>query len=230
MRYGRDELPCGCGSLAPWALVGVVAGNGLASVVWLLKLNLESRLRDLVAVPDGGLELAMSLTDSVADGFTEMATQVDAVRAAADRLAAQPEPGPAAASELAAAVAIFVQGPYAVLRDVYGRRAGTRHRPGRCHHGLRTVRAHGAHGRRVIERLTAIDGRLQEVDASVTHLAGWMRPHWPSPAWRPRSSEQATRAQETLANIDTLIAGPWSVAAATSSSGWRSRIDASRAR
>ena len=55
----------GCGTAPSWTSFASVA-----SIVWLVKLNLEGRLRDLVAVPDSGLQLATSLTESVAAGFT----------------------------------------------------------------------------------------------------------------------------------------------------------------
>ena len=49
-------------------LVGIIVGNGLASVVWVLKLNVQARIRDLVALPDGGLDIATTLTETVAAG------------------------------------------------------------------------------------------------------------------------------------------------------------------
>ncbi|MCY7419292.1 MAG: hypothetical protein LH650_12525 [Chloroflexi bacterium] len=58
-------------------------------------------VRDLVAVPDGGLDIATTLTGSVAGGLTQMAGQLVDVQAAANRLDAEPAGDDAAAAELA---------------------------------------------------------------------------------------------------------------------------------
>lgn len=197
--------------LSAAGLVGVVVGNGFASVVWLLKLQLETRLRDLMAVPDRGLQVAIPLVDVVRAGFTEMASQVDAVRSAAEGLATGRAQGPDAAADvdaaadLARAVEDFARGPYATMRDVYSRVRGHALELGDTISQFGRSMPHAGVAAVIVERLTAIDARLQEVDASVSQLSQFDVAGLAEPGVAATVVERATRASETLGGIDTLI-------------------------
>ncbi len=186
-------------------LLGVVFGNGLASVVWVIKLNIQARLRDLLAVPSGGLDIATSLTDLVAAGITEMSAQIGEVRQAADRLAQASTGDAAAAAELAAAIDTFVTGPYATFRSLYER---LRERAVALGASLAQV------GKTVplanvptsaVGRLQAIDARMVEIDGSVTYLSQLGVAGLVEEGVAPRVSERAAQAEETLAAVSQLM-------------------------
>ena len=186
-------------------MVGVVFGNGLASVVWVLRLEIQSRLRDLIAVPDGGLDIAASLSDSVATGITEMSRQLGDVITAADRLAAAPAGDTDAAAGLAAAIGVFVGGPYATFRDLYLRLRQRAIAIGDAMARLGTsvplVRVPPA----AVERLQAIDARMVEIDGAVTDLSALGPSGLAGTGVASRVSERAAYAQERLAAISERI-------------------------
>src|SRR6188768_3212458 len=102
-------------------LVGVVVCNGVAAVIWVVKINVQARARDLLALPDGGLEMASTLTEAVSSGIADLSEQIGVIKASADRLQEAPVVDATAAGELAATIDAFVNGQYATLRAVYGR-------------------------------------------------------------------------------------------------------------
>jgi hypothetical protein len=100
-------------------LVGIVVCNGLASLVWVLRRDLRARAGDLLAVPDAGLEVAITLTDGVSSWLEDVVGRIADIRARADELVAAPVVDPGAANDLAAAIDDFISGPYATMRSAY---------------------------------------------------------------------------------------------------------------
>ena len=110
-----DRCVSWAGWLPRWASSGSSFGNGLASVVWVVKLNVQARVRDLVAVPDGG---PGHRDDAHGDRRVRRHDhdRTDRGRAGRRGPAGRRRRGdPAAAAELAAAIDAFVSGPYAEL-------------------------------------------------------------------------------------------------------------------
>ena len=186
-------------------VVGVMFGNGLASVVWVLRFNIQSRLRDLLAVPDGGLDIATTLTETVASGITEMSGQIIDVKAAADRLAAAPAGDASAVAGLASAIDTFVEGPYSMFRTVYQRLRERAMVIGESLTRLGTSVPLAKVPPAAVERLQAIDARMVEIDASVTYLAGLGPTGLVEPGVASTISERAARAEETLASMSELV-------------------------
>jgi len=187
-------------------LVGIIVGNGLASVVWVLKLNAQTRIRDLMALPDGGLDIAMSLTETVAEGITQMSAQVVDVQDAAERLATAPAGDPAAAAELTTAIDAFVTGPYATFRGLYVRLRERAIAVGDAVARLGDSVPMATVPPAAVERLQAIDARMIEIDASVTYLSQLGVDSLAQTGVAAGVSERAGHARETLATVSEGVA------------------------
>jgi hypothetical protein len=186
-------------------VVGVVVSNGLAFLVWVLRSSLRGRARDLLAIPEGGLDAAIELAGTATDWIDEMAAGLGDVKAKADDLATAPVVDAAAATGLVASIDSFASGPYATVRVVY---AALRERAtgvGDALHGL---------GRSVplltlpelaVERLHAIDASLEDFDASVTRLSEAGAADLAQPGVAARVSEGAGAAQEKLAIVGEVV-------------------------
>jgi hypothetical protein len=203
-------------------LAGVVVFNGLAPLAWVLRADLRGRARDLLAIPDMGLEAAGALTSAASGWLGEASDGIIDIKAKADDLAVAPVVDDAAATELATAVDAFVAGPYARLRSLY---AGLRERALAV---ADTVRGIGravpvlAVAGVVADRFEEIDARMLEIDATMTGLAALGPAGLAEPGVAATVSERAAAAEEriqaiglTVAEIDTwLEAGRERVAAA----------------
>jgi hypothetical protein len=186
-------------------LVGIVVCNGLASLVWVLRRDLRARAGDLMAVPDAGLEVAITLTDGVSGWLVDVLGRIADIRARADDLVAAPVVDPVAANDLAAAIDEFIGGPYATMRAAY---TGLRERAIAVSEALRGV------GRAVpvlaisgvvAERLQAIDASLVEVDESMTALAQAGPAGLSEPGVAAAVSERAAFAEERFGAIAELV-------------------------
>ena len=186
-------------------LIGIVVCNGLASLVWVLRRDLQARAGDLLAVPDAGLEVAITLTDGVSGWLGDVVAHIADIRARADELVAAPVVDPVAANDLATAIDDFINGPYATMRSAY---TGLRERAMAVSEALRGV------GRAVpglalsgvaAERLQAIDTRLAEVDASMTALAQADPAGLSEPGVAATVSERAALAEERFGAIAELV-------------------------
>jgi hypothetical protein len=197
-------------------LVGVVVFNGLAPLTWVLRANVRSRVGDLLAVPDIGLEAAVALTTAASGWLDDASVGLVVVKARADELARASAVdagvaglvlGSAAdAAPLATAVNEFVTGPYARLRTVY---AGLRERAlavsdllrgvGRAVPGLAITGV-------VADRVEEIDARLLEIDASVSTLAAMGPAGLAEPGVAATVSERAAAAEERIGAMSLSIA------------------------
>jgi hypothetical protein len=201
--------------LAGWlaslvGLVGVVVCNGVASLIWVVKINVEGRARDLLAVPDGGLEMARTLTDAVATGIADLSEQIGVIKTRADQLVEAPVIDAAAAGDLEAAIDGFVNGPYATLRAVYARLRERATAVGTAIQGLGTSLPNALPGL-LVERLQGIDTRLVEIDGALTALVQSGAAGLAEPGVAARVSERAALAQDGLATIAGLVTeiGDW---------------------
>ncbi len=179
-------------------VAGIVAGNGLASVVWVLKLNLQARLQDVRAVPEGGLDIATTLSDTIRDGLTEMSNQIVDVQGAASRLAHAPAADEASVAELGSAIDAFASGPYATFRTVYQRLRQRAIALGDALNRLGKSVPAATLPPAAVERLQTIDTRMLEVDASVTYLSQLGPAGLAEPGAAQGISERAAQAQESL--------------------------------
>jgi hypothetical protein len=193
-------------------LVGVVVFNGLAPLAWVLRADLRGRARDLLAIPDMGLEAAGALTSAASGWLGEASDGIIDIKAKADGLASAPVVDDAAATELATAVDTFVTGPYARLRSLY---AGLRERALAV---ADTIRGIGravpvlAVAGVVADRFEEIDARMLEIDATMTGLAALGPAGLAEPGVAATVSERAATAEEriraigvTVAEIDTWL-------------------------
>jgi hypothetical protein len=187
-------------------VIGVVACNGLVPLLWVLRSNLRARARDLLAVPNAGLETAGMLTGNVANWLEDAAGRIDDIKAKADDLARGPDVDAAAATDLATAIDGFITGPYATLRTVY---SGLRERSqavGDLLTGVaRAVPVLAITGA-VADRLQAIDARMQEIDASMTSLGRLGPTGLAEPGVAATVAERAVVAEEHLRVIGELLA------------------------
>jgi hypothetical protein len=188
-------------------LVGVFACNAVTPLLWVLRWNVRSRARDLLAVPDAGLEAAIALTDRVADWLDDASAGINDIKLRADDLAAAPVVDEASAAALATAIDDFISGPYATLRTVY---TGLRDRALNVGETLRGI------GRAVpvleitdaiADRLEAIDARMQEIDASMTTLAQMGAAGLAKPGVAAAVSERANLASEQVQAIGQSFSG-----------------------
>jgi len=187
-------------------VIGVVACNGLAPLLWLLRSNLRGRAGDLLAVPTAGLEAAGMLTESVASWLEDARLRVEGIKAKADELARAPDVDPAAATDLATAIDGFITGPYATLRTVY---SGLRERTqaaGDLLGGVAKAVPVLAIGGGIAERLQAIDARMREIDASITMIGGLGPAGLAEPGVAASVAERAVAAEEHVRVIGELLA------------------------
>ncbi len=190
-------------------VAGVIVSNGLIPVVWMLRLQLVARFRDLLAIPDGGLGIAITLADTVTDRIAELSTQIGLVRAAAERLADAPgvdTPDTTAASDLAATIAVFIAGPYAQLRDTYARLRERASTLGDALASLSDAIPIISLPDAAVERLEAIDARMAEIDVAVTELAAADARELAQPGVATRIGERAAAAQASLATVNEHVA------------------------
>ncbi len=187
-------------------LIGVVVFNGLAPLTWVVRRDLRGRARDLLAIPDMGLEAAGALTGAATGWLGEASEGIANIRAKADELVRAPVIDAAAATDLATAVDAFAAGPYARLRALY---AGLRERAlaaGDAIRGIgRAVPVLAVAGV-VADRLEEIDARLLEIDATVTSLAALGPAGLAEPGVAATVSERAAAAQERIDAIGASVA------------------------
>jgi len=187
-------------------VIGVVACNGLVPLLWVLRSNLRARARDLLAVPNAGLETASMLNDSVANWLEDAAGRIDDIKAKADDLARATDVDAAAATDLATAIDGLINGPYATLRTVY---SGLRERTqavGDLLAGVAKAVPVLAITGAVAERLQAIDARMQEIDASMTSLGRLGPTGLAEPGVAATVAERAVVAEEHVRVIGELLA------------------------
>jgi hypothetical protein len=187
-------------------LVGVVVFNGLAPLTWVLRADLRGRAKDLLAIPDMGLEAAGALTGAATDWLGEASDGIVDIRAKADALAREPAVDATAATDLATSVDAFVTGPYARVRSAY---AGLRERALTASDALRGI------GRAVpvlavtgviADRFTEIDARMLEIDASMSGLAALGPAGLAEPGVAVTVSERAAVAEERIQSITSTVA------------------------
>ena len=187
-------------------LVGVVVFNGLAPLTWVLRADLRGRARDLLAIPDMGLEAAGALTGAATGWLGEASDGIAGIRARADDLVSAPVVDAAAAADLATAVDAFVTGPYARLRSAY---AGLRDRALAASDAIRGI------GRAVpvlaitsviADRFGEIDARLLEIDAAMTDLAALGPAGLAEPGVAAAVSVRAAAAEERIGEIGSTVA------------------------
>ena len=179
--------------------------NWVVPLIWVLRRSLRARAKDLLAVPDTGLGMAITVTDSASSWLGEAAGSIDAIKAQADQVAQGPITD-AAVADLATAIDAFVTGPYSTLRTVY---AGLRDRAlavGDALEGMRRAVPLLSAAAAVTDRLQAIDARMLEVDASVTHLAQMGPAGLAEPGVAATVSESAVTVGEHLAAIAERVA------------------------
>jgi methyl-accepting chemotaxis protein len=186
-------------------LAGIIVSNGLASLIWALKFNLQGRVHHLIGLPDTGLERAFELAETAASRLADVSAQIGDIQAKADALASVPVADAAAAADLASAVNSFVSGPYADFRATY---VALRERASTISETLRglgsaipTLTLPGV----VVERLQAIDARLEEIDASMTSLAAAGADGLSRPDIAARVSQGAGAAQERIDTLAELV-------------------------
>jgi hypothetical protein len=182
-------------------VVGVGVCNGLVPLLWVLRASLRARAGDLLAVPEVGLEVAISLTDSAASWLGDASGRIHDIRTKADDLARAPVVDAPAAADLATAIDEFISGPYATLRTVY---AGLRERAlavGDALAGVGKAVPVLAITGAVADRLQAIDARMQEIDASVTSLGRMGPAGLAEPGVAATVSERAVVAEQHLQAI-----------------------------
>ena len=180
---------------------GVGVCNGLVPLIWVLRASLRARAGDLLAVPDAGLEAAISLTGDVASWLSDASGRIGGIRAKADDLVRAPVVDAPAAADLATAIDEFISGPYTTLRTVY---AGLRERAlavGDALAGIGKAVPVLAITGAVAERLQAIDARMQEIDASMTSLGRLGPAGLAEPGVAATVSEQAAVAEKRLQAI-----------------------------
>jgi hypothetical protein len=187
-------------------LLGVVVFNGLAPLTWVLRADLRGRARDLLAIPDMGLEAAGALTGAATDWLGEASLGIVEIKAKADHLIGAPVVDAAAAADLATAVDAFITGPYARLRSFY---AGLRDRALSASEAIRGI------GRAVpvlaitgvvADRLSEIDARLLEIDGTMTGLAALGPAGLAEPGVAATVSERASAAEERIQEIGSTVA------------------------
>jgi hypothetical protein len=184
---------------------GVVVCNWVAPLLWVLRHSLRARAQDLLAIPDAGLGVAITVTDTASSWLGEAAASVDAIKVQADRVAQGPVTD-AAVADLASAIDAFVTGPYGTLRTVY---AGLRERAisvGEAIEGMSRAVPLLSAAAAVTDRLQAIDARLLEVDASVMHLAQMGPAGLAEPGVAATVSERAVGVEEHIAAITEQVA------------------------
>jgi methyl-accepting chemotaxis protein len=186
-------------------IIGIIVSNGLASLIWALKFDLQGRAHDLIAVPDVGLERAVELADSVASALADASGQIGDIKVKADAVASAPAADATAATDLATAIDGFIGGPYADFRAIHSllrERAST---IVEALHGLaRAVPMLTLPGV-VGERLQALDARLDEIDASMTSLAGAGADGLSQPDVAAQVAAGAATAQERIDILSELV-------------------------
>ncbi len=193
-------------------LVGVVVFNGLAPLTWVLRSNVRERARDLLAIPDLGLEAAGAMTDAAAGWLDDASAGIVDIRARADEMAEAPVIDAAAATDLASAVDAFLAGPYATLRGAYARLRASALTASEALRGIgRAVPVLAITGV-ISDRFDAIDARLLEIDASMTELGRLGAAGLAEPGVAAKVSERAAAAEErvraigaTVAEVDTWV-------------------------
>lgn len=186
-------------------IAGVFACNAVTPLLWVTRSNVRSRSRDLMAVPDAGLEAGIALTDTVTDWLGDASVGISDIKARADDLAAAPVVDAASAAGLAKAIDDFISGPYATLRTAY---TGLRDRAlnvgdtlrgiGRAVPGLAIAGA-------IADQLEAIDARMQGIDASMTSLAQMGSTGLAEPGVAATVSQRAVIASEHVQAIGQAL-------------------------
>ncbi len=182
-------------------VIGIYAGNAVVPVVWILKLNVQGRIHHLLAIPEGGLERAITLTDTVAGRIGDTSGLVGDIKVKADRLAEAPDIDQAAATDLATAISDFVTGPYADMRSVYAMLRERATTVADALEGLSSSIPFLALPSVAVDRLQAIDARLVEFDTAITSLAAAGAAGLSQPGVAARVSERAGNVLEVLATV-----------------------------
>jgi hypothetical protein len=150
-------------------LVGVVTCTTLTPLIWVVRNDLAARSRKLWAIPESGLETASTLTDAAATWLGVASQDIRAIAGKAVDLARAPEGDVAAATDLAAAIDAFIDGPFASLRTVYVRLRERGLAVNSVLEGIRAAAPDLLVGEAVADLLESIDAQMQKIDASVTH-------------------------------------------------------------
>ena len=194
------------GALASAAAVaGVFACNALAPLLWVLGLNLRSRARNLMAIPEAGLEGALGLTGEAAGWLADASEAIARIKARADDLAGATAEAPARAEDLAAAIDAFLAGPYATLRTVHVRLRDRALAVSDVFEGIGRAVPLLAIADSLAERLRAIDLRMQEIDQTMTRLGQLGPAGLAEPGVAATVSERAVAAGERIEVIGALI-------------------------
>lgn len=185
-------------------VVGVVVSHGLIPVAWMARSRLLQRIRDLLAIPDGGLEIGVGLADLVVERVGAVDGELSAIEGAAQRVAAEPAGDGQAATTLAAAIQAFATGPYAELRANYGRLRERGVAIGEALSGVSAALPFLGGASAAMERISALDAQLQEMDAAVTALARTGPELLADPTIAGRVVERAGEFRQTLAGVTQL--------------------------
>ena len=151
------------GALASAAgVVGVFACNALAPLLWVMGFNLRSRARNLMAIPEAGLEAALGLTGEAAgwladasEGIARIKTRADDLRGNLGRPGSSRRPGGSDRGVPA--------GPYATLRTVHASLRDRALAVSDLFEGIGQAVPLLAIADTLAERLRTIDARMQEM-------------------------------------------------------------------
>lgn len=186
-------------------IAGIVASSGLVPLVWIARRNVLDRIRGLLAIPDGGLIIGDGLVRLVEDRVRQLDAEVATIGDAAHRVAAAPAPDPTDAITLATTIRTFVAGPYAELRNGYGRLRERGLAAGEALAGLTSAIPFLGIVDVAAERLQALDARFTDIDVAVTALAATGPELLADPSIAGRVAERADQTRQSLARIDALL-------------------------
>ena len=186
-------------------LIGIFFCNALTPLFWVLRANLRQRSRDLLAIPDAGLEGALAVTIRVSDWLGDASVGIADIQAKADALALAPSVDPAAADDLAAAIDAFIAGPHARLQTFYAGLRDLALTVSDTLKGIGQAVPMLAIASSIGDRLQAIDVRMRELDAQIIALGQLGPAGLVAPGVASRVSERATEAGERIARIGELI-------------------------
>jgi hypothetical protein len=186
-------------------VAGVFVCNALAPLLWVVGSNLRSRAKDLMAIPEAGLEGALGLTGEAAGWLADASDGIARIKARADDLVGATADGPARAEDLAAAIEAFLAGPYATLRTVHASLRDRALAVSDVFEGIGRAVPLLAIAGTLAERLRTIDARMQEIDQTMTHLGQLGPTGLAEPGVAATVAERAVAAGERVEAIGALI-------------------------